>query len=87
MVSQLEKICTEQKTKSRNGDLPCCFSNSTGHVPPFPIIVHIYSTNTLMVAYATDGMQNNKIMIAGTHLEIIDFLISTLHPAVISERN
>lgn len=40
-----------------------------------------------MVAYATDGMQNNKIMIAGTHLEIIDFLISTLHPAVISERN
>ena len=56
-------------------------------MPPFPIIVRTYSTNILVVAYAMGGMQNNKIMIAGTHLEIIDFPISTLHPAVISERN
>lgn len=86
-MAQLEIIRTEQKNESRNGDLPCFLLNTTGHVPPFPIRVHIYSTSILMVAYATDGMQNNKIMIAGAHLEIIDFLIRTLHPAVISERN
>lgn len=54
---------------------------------PFPITAHIYSPNILVVAYATDGMQNNKIMIASAHLEIIDFLISTSHPAVMSEIN
>lgn len=57
----------------------------TGHVPPFSIIVHVYSPNILQVAYATDGMGNNKIMIVGAHLEIIGFLLSTLHPAVMSE--
>lgn len=43
----------------------------TGHVPAFPSL--IYSPNILAVAYATDVMQNNKIIMTGAHLEIIGF--------------
>lgn len=57
----------------------------SGHVPSWPI--HTYSPSILEVAYATDGMQNNKIITAGALFERIEFLISPLHPAVLPEIN
>lgn len=57
----------------------------SGHVPSCPI--HAYSPSILEVAYVTDGMQNNKIIIAGAHLERKELLISPLLPAVLSEIN